>query len=158
MATPMTYEQVLSKLTALCARGEHCLQDMRTKMERWQIDADIQGRVLDYLVTERYIDEERYARFFINDKVKYNKWGKRKIVQALYMKKIPEEVYAPLLKDVEEEDYERTLLPLLVAKAKTVKGDSNYEKRMKLVRYALQRGFSYEQAQRCMEKIEIFDE
>jgi regulatory protein len=99
---------------------------------------------------EKYIDEERYARFFINDKIKYNRWGRRKVEQALYFKHIPREVYEPLLDDVANEDFESVLLPLLQNKEKSLKYANDYEKRMKLLRFAMQRGFSYEQADKCI--------
>lgn len=146
----MTYEQVLTKLTAICARGEHCLLEMYRKMERWQIDSETQQRVVEYLQKERYIDEARYARFFINDKRKYNRWGKRKIEQALYMKRIPKEVYSQLLDSIEDDTYMETLVPLLQAKRKNTKGASDYEIKMKLIRYALQRGFTYEQTEKAL--------
>ncbi len=149
----MTYEQILIKLTAICARGEHCLYEMRQKMERWQIDTDTQQRVLNYLVNEKYIDESRYARYFINDKMKYNKWGKKKIEQALWVKHIPRDVYQEHLDGIENNDYEEILLPLLKTKMKSVKGIDIYEIKMKVIKYALQRGFSYEQAQHCFEII-----
>lgn len=123
-------------------------------MERWQIDTPTQQRVIDYLLTERYIDETRYARFFINDKVKYNRWGKRKIEQALFMKHIPKEVYAPLLDDIEDDAYMETLLPLLQSKRRSVKGNSEYEIRMKLIRYAMQRGFTYELAEKAVSQLD----
>lgn len=149
----MTYEQALSKLTAVCAKGEHCIHEMRTRMTRWQMDEDTQRRVIEYLLNERYIDETRYTKAFINEKIKYNHWGVRKIEQALYMKRIPKDVYAPLLADVSDSDMEDTLSPLLASKRKTVKGSSPYEIRMKLIRFAMQRGFSYEQAERCLDRM-----
>lgn len=147
----MTEEQILNKLTSLCARSEHCLHEMRVKMERWQVEEETQKRVLDYLVNEKYIDEERYARYFINDKVKYNKWGRRKVEQALYMKRIPSEVYSPILDEMEDESYEEILRPLLQNKRKMVKGKNDYEIRMKLIRFAMQRGFSYDQVVHCLD-------
>ncbi len=146
----MTYEQILLKLTTICARGEHCLFEMRQKMERWQIDSDTQQRVLEYLVKEKYIDENRYVRYFINDKMKYNRWGKKKIEQALWLKHISPDVYREHLDNVENTSYEDILLPLLTTKAKSVKANNDYEKRMKLIRFAIQRGFSYEQAEHCL--------
>ncbi len=149
----MTYEQALNKLTAICARGEHCLQEMLVKMDRWQIDDDTKQRVLAYLVKEHYIDEERYARFFINDKMKYNHWGKRKIEQSLYIKRIPKEIYAHLLESFNDEAYTNILMPLLHKKRNSMKEAYGYEAKMKLIRFAMQRGFSYEQAEQCLEKI-----
>ena len=146
----MTQEQIISKLTAVCARAEHCKDDMLRRMQRWQVDEATQREVISYLVKEKYIDEERYARFFINDKIKYNRWGRRKVEQALYFKHIPREVYEPLLDDVANEDFESVLLPLLQNKEKNLKYANDYEKRMKLLRFAMQRGFSYEQAEKCI--------
>ena len=123
-------------------------------MERWQVEEDIQQEVLRYLVKEKFIDESRYARYFINDKIKYNRWGRRKVEQALYFKHIPREVYQPILDEVADDDYEEILLPLLQTKVKSIKYNSDYEKRMKLIRFAMQRGFSYSQAETCVSKLQ----
>ena len=149
----MTKEQIIAKLSASCARAEHCLDDMRRKMERWQVENDVQEEVLQYLVTEKYIDESSYARVFINDKIKYNRWGRKKVEQALFYKHIPREVYEPLLDDIVDNDYEEILLPLLRTKEKNIKYANDYEKRMKLIRFAMGRGFSYEQAVHCLENL-----
>lgn len=137
----MTEEQVLNKLTTLCARGEHCQQEMLDKMRKWEIEEDVQARVMEYLLKEKFIDEERYTRLFVEEKIKFNKWGRKKLEQALYMKRIPRSIYAPILDDVDEDNYEEILRPLLEAKRKTVTGKSEYEIRGKLIRFALSRGF-----------------
>lgn len=143
----------MSKLTAACARSEQCTHDIRKKMTRWDVDEELQQRVIDYLTQERYIDDARYARFFINDKTKYNHWGQRKVEQALYMKGISREIYEPLIKEMCDESYEDILLPLLRRKSQTIKANSDYEAKQKLLRFAMQRGFTYEQASQCLKKI-----
>lgn len=137
----MTEEQVLNKLTTLCARGEHCQQEMLDKMRKWEIEEDVQARVMEYLLKEKFIDEERYTRLFVEEKIKFNKWGRKKLEQALYMKRIPRSIYAPILDEVDEDNYEEILRPLLETKRKTVTGKSEYEIRGKLIRFALSRGF-----------------
>ena len=137
----MTEEQVLNKLTTLCARGEHCQQEMLDKMRRWEIDESVQARVMEYLLKEKFIDEERYTRCFVEEKIKFNGWGRKKVEQALYMKRIPSSIHDPILDEVDEENYVEKLRPLLEAKHKTVTGKSEYEIRGKLIRFALSRGF-----------------
>ena len=137
----MTEEQVLNKLTTLCAKGEHCQQEMLDKMRKWEIEEDVQARVMEYLLKEKFIDEERYTRLFVEEKIKFNKWGRKKVEQALYMKRIPRSIYAPILDEVDEDNYEEILRPLLEAKRKSVTGKSEYEIRGKLIRFALSRGF-----------------
>ena len=147
----MTKEQILSKLTAMCSRSEHCTHDVKEKLRRWQVDEATGREVVTYLTEEKYIDDSRYARFFINDKIKYNRWGKNKVEQALRMKGIPSDIFSPLLSEVSDNDYEEILMPLLRSKCKSVKASSDYEFRIKLIRFALGRGFTYDQATRCVD-------
>lgn len=153
----MTLQQVLMKLTALCARSEHCQQEMLDKMRRWEVADEVQAEAMAYLVREKYIDDARYARFFINDKVKYNKWGRRKVEQALRMKHIDESISRPLLDEImSEDDYLEILVPLLQTKRRSVKFSSDYELRMKLIRFALQRGFTMDVIEHALREIEKF--
>ena len=141
----MTEQQILTKLTAACSKAEHCKEDMRRKMERWEVAEDVQEKVIAYLEKERYIDEERYARYFIRAKKEYNHWGERKIEQALYMKRIPNVIYEPILKEICNNDFYDILKSLLQNKKRSVKASSDFELRGKLIRFAMQRGFTYDQ-------------
>ena len=147
----MTEQQILTKLTSACSKAEHCKEDMRRKMERWEVEEDIQEKVIDYLVKERYIDEERYARHFIRAKKEYNHWGERKIEQALYMKCIPKDIYEPLLKEICNNDFRDILKSLLQNKKRSIKASSDYELRGKLIRFAMQRGFTYDQIMEALD-------
>lgn len=155
----MTEQQILSRLTAACSKAEHCIYEMRQRMMRWEIDEKTQQKVIDYLLKERYIDEERYARAFIRSKMEYNRWGRRKVEQALYAKHIGRDIYEPLLNEIDSEDYEELLMPLLKNKlrqlrsASSTKDKSDYEIRQRLYRYAMQRGFSFDQAEKVVEKL-----
>ena len=52
----LTEKEALSKLMAVCARGEHCCQEMREKMMRWGIDSSAQQRIIDQLTNRQFID------------------------------------------------------------------------------------------------------
>ena len=75
----MTEQQALLKLTTLCTQAEHCSQEMIDKMKKWELPEDAIARNMEFLTEKKFIDDERFARFFINDKIKYNKWGRRKV-------------------------------------------------------------------------------
>ena len=150
----MTEQQVLYKLTAMCSQAEHCSQEMLDKMKR----EDVQARVMQYLTQEKFIDDERYCRFFVKDKIKYNKWGRRKVEQALYMKHIPSSISGPVLDEIPEEDYLEVLRPLLKSKRKTVKAATEYERNMKLIKFALGRGFSMDIIKDCIDDATEIDE
>lgn len=146
----MTEQQVLQKLTALCAGAEHCSYEMLEKMKKWEVDPQTQAKVMAYLTKEKFVDDERYCRFFVKDKIRFNKWGRRKVEQALYMKRIPSEISKPILDEVPDEDYLRILRPLLKSKEKSMKANNEYEKNMKLIRFAMSRGFTFDIIKQCL--------
>ncbi|MCI6370363.1 MAG: RecX family transcriptional regulator [Prevotella sp.] len=151
----MTKEQVLYKLTSLCARAEYCQHDMLEKMRKWEVNSVDKAEIMEYLLREKYVDEERYARHFISDKLRFNKWGRRKVEQALNMKRIPESIYRPILDEQCEEDYEDILMPLLRNKLRTVKGKNSYDIRNKIIRFALSRGFETDLVLKAVDKLQI---
>ena len=69
---PMTEQQALLKLTTLCTQAEHCSQEMLEKMKKWELPEDAISRNMEFLTQKKFIDDARFARFFINDKIKYN--------------------------------------------------------------------------------------
>ena len=87
---------------------------------------------------------------FVRDKLKFNKWGRRKIEQALWAKRIDESVYRPFLDEVSIEEYSEILMPMLKAKRKSVKAASDYERDMKLIKYAMGRGFTMDVIKQCL--------
>ena len=152
-----TEQEAYLTLAAFCAQAEHCQHEMLEKMRRWELDDEAQARVMQRLVSERYVDDERYARAFVKDKVQYNKWGRRKVEQALWHKHIDEDIRHRVLDEVEDEEYLAVLRPLLKQKRKTTKANSDYELNQKLVRFALGRGFTFDIIRQCLDVDEIED-
>jgi regulatory protein len=147
----MTAQEAFSKLAALCARSEHCQKEMTDKMRLWGVSEEEQAQVMERLVKERYINDERYARAFANDKTRYCRWGRRKVEQALWQKHIDENIIRQVLDSIDDDLYADTLRPLLQQKRRTVKAASDYELNMKLIKFALSRGFSMEVIRKCLE-------
>lgn len=147
----MTAQQAYSKLTALCARSEHCQHELLEKMRQWGVGEAEQAQVMARLVGERYVDDERFARAFVLDKVRYNKWGRRKVEQALWLKHIDKAVAQQALDEIDDEEYVSILKPLLKQKRKSTKAYSDYELTMKLIKFALSRGFTMDIIRQCIE-------
>ena len=157
MKKQMTEQEAYLQLAAICAQAEHCEQEMRDKMKRWELDETVQNRVIDRLVKERYIDNERYARAFVKDKIRYNKWGRRKVQQGLWMKRIDASIQQQVLDEIDEKEYLDVLRPLLKQKRKSIKASSDYELNQKLVRFALGRGFTFDIIRQCLDVDEEMD-
>ena len=147
----MTEEAALVRLSGLCCRAEYCLMDMRHKMMRWQLPDGAEARILKRLTADKYIDENRYAHAFVRSKFRFNRWGKDKIVRALKMKGISDEDISDAIVEIDEQESLDTLKELLTTKMRTVKYNTDYELYMKLLRFAVSRGFSLDSARICLE-------
>ena len=152
-----TENEAYLTLAALCAQAEHCQYEMTEKMRRWELPDEAQARIMQRLVAERFVDDERFARAFVKDKIRYNKWGRRKVEQALWQKHISDDVRQQVLAEVADDEYLAILRPLLKQKRKTVKAQSDYELNQKLCRFALSRGFTFDIIRQCLDVDDIED-
>ena len=146
-----TEQEAYQTLAALCAQAEHCQWEMLEKMRRWEVPEEAQARVMQRLVKERYVDDERYAQAFVKDKIRYNKWGRRKVDQALWQKHIDEDIRKRVLDEVDDDEYLKVLRPLLKQKRKSTKANSDYELNQKLMRFAMGRGFTFDIIRQCID-------
>jgi regulatory protein len=146
-----TEQEAYLTLAALCAQAEHCQWEMVEKMRKWEIPEEAQARIMERLVKERYVDDERFARAFAKDKVRYNKWGRRKVEQALWQKHIDEDIRKNVLNEIDDEEYLSVLRPLLKQKRKSIKAQNDYELNQELMRFALGRGFTFDIIKQCID-------
>lgn len=149
---PILESQALKKLADLCAKGEHCSGEMLEKMRKWGLSEDAQARIIEKLTMMKYIDDARYTEFFVHDKIRYNRWGRRKIEQALWQKRVDSSISTPVLDAVEDEEYLEVLRPLLASKYPTIKAESDYERSMKLIKFAMGRGFTIDLIRKCIDE------
>ena len=147
----MTYEIALQRLTALCASAEHCEYEMMEKMRKWEVEESDRERIMAYLRQAKFVDDERYARAFVSDKVRYNKWGRRKVEQGLWAKHIAEDIRQRVLDEVDESQYKSVLTDLLKSKRRSIKAANDYEMNRKLIKFALSRGFDYSIVRHCID-------
>lgn len=147
----ITEEEALHKVAAYCSTAEHCRAEVSEKLQKWSVDYAAIERILHRLETEKYIDDERFCRAFIDDKFRFAKWGKVKIAQGLYMKKIPSDVAWRHLNEIDQDEYLDILRGLLIAKRKSIRANDDYELNGKLVRFALSRGFEMKDIRLCVQ-------
>lgn len=133
-------EEALLAMAGLCARSEQCEFDIVRKLRLKKLPMSSISEIIDYLKENRYIDADRYASGFANDKVRFSAWGRLKIRAALIAKKIPSHSIQTALDNIDESDYADALRRAVNAKIRSV--DLNvYEDRMKMYRYLMSRGF-----------------
>lgn len=137
----LTYEQALQKMASLCSISEHCEYDVRGKLYKWGISTEDSDRIVDYLLDEGYLDENRFAMSYANDKLRFSHWGRLKIRSMLQALRISDACIGEALARIDPEEYERILVRVLDGKRRTMDECESYDARIKIIRFALQRGF-----------------
>ncbi len=132
--------ELYEKLTRFCAYRDRCKSEVVTKMNALKLEKDEQPAYLKKLQEENYLNEDRFVKAFVNGHLR-KKWGKVKIKSALMRKGIKAEQMQKYLDAVVEEDYTEKILKLATAKMRTIKGKSNNEKRMKLIKFLMGKGY-----------------
>ena len=140
-AKPLTPDQVLDKMAKYCAYQERCVKDVRDKLKAFEISEEEKAKIIDYLLDNRFVNDERYAKAFVRGKVNQSGWGVNKIRFHLIQKGIDKNIIEEALGQTDEEAYRQRLIEILETKSKTVKAANDFEKKRKLATYAMQKGF-----------------
>ena len=140
-AKPLTPNQVLDKMAKYCAYQERCEKDVRDKLKAFDIPQEEKTKIIEYLLDNRFVNDERFAKSFVRGKVNQSGWGINKIRFHLIQKGIDKEVINEALGQTDEEVYRQRLIDILKTKSKTIKAANDFEKKRKLAAYAMQKGF-----------------
>lgn len=140
-AKPLTPDQVLDKMAKYCAYQERCVKDVRDKLKTFDISQEDRDKILEYLLDNRFANDERFAKSFVRGKINQSGWGLNKIRFHLAQKGIAKDIIDEALEQTDEEVYRQRLIDILNTKAKTVKAENDFEKKRKLAAYAMQKGF-----------------
>lgn len=138
---PLTPDAARIRAEELCARADYSAGEIRERLIRWGIFPSDADRIVDALIDTRFIDDERFARAFVRDKIEFARWGKRKIALALYHKRVARDIINETLDDYDEASYLAALDAVLASKRRTIAEPDTYEGRTKLFRHAASRGF-----------------
>lgn len=135
---------VTDRLRALCSRREYCTSDiMKKALKALEGDSQAAGQVVEKLVEEKYVDDLRYAGAFCRDKASLSGWGEVKIRYMLSAKGISREIIDKALQEIDCSRAQERLTRLLQTKYRSVSADPQC--RLKLLRYALGRGYTYDE-------------
>ena len=145
-------QKVADRMRALCSRREYCRKDVMKKVMT-ALDGDVAKaeEVVAKLVEERYVDDLRYATAFARDKASIAGWGEAKIRYMLSSKGIDRELIAQALDEVDDKRAETRLEKLMENKVRSLKDDP--QRRLKLLRFGLGRGYTYDQVTEMIDKM-----
>lgn len=136
-------EEALPRMKKYCAFQERCHSEVRYKLIEHGIYGDLLEEVIVALITEGFLDEERYARSYARGKFRINNWGKVKIKQELKSRQVSDYCIRAGLTEISDEEYDEVLKKLLEAKLRTLREKDGFARKQKLNAYAQSRGYEY---------------
>jgi len=141
MKGEMTKEQALGRAASLCSGSEYCSAQIREKLSSWGIPDDDADSIIERLTAEHFIDDGRFCRAYAHDKFCYNHWGRVKIAQMLRHMRLDAKEIEEGLAEISDEAYAEALREALRQKDRTLHDADTYQRKGKLVRHLLSRGF-----------------
>lgn len=137
-----TPQQSVPKIKQYCAYQERCHAEVRDKLYSFGLSKSEVEEIISELITENYLNEERFAIQYAGGKFRMKQWGKNKIKQSLKFKQVSEYCIKKALKAIDEKEYEKTFQKLTEQKLKTLKSEKNiFIKKRKLQDFLLMKGF-----------------
>ena len=129
------------KLEAYCAYQERCMQEIEQKLFDWGFYGEQQDNLIADLISNNFLNEERFASAYVSGKIRIKKWGRVKIKINLKQKKISDYSLKKAFKEIDEDEYLENLNYLTEKKFNQVKGKNKWDKRAKMQRYLLSKGY-----------------
>lgn len=133
-----------NKAETYCASAEHCIWDVRQKLRQWGATNEDTESIIAHLQAERFVDELRYCQAFVHDKLLYQGWGRMKMRAQLQAKHLSTAAIEQALNEIDRDTYMSVLTRVLATKKRSIKS-ADPQAREKLIRFAMQRGFTYDE-------------
>lgn len=139
----MDTQNALGRLRAICSKTEKCPKDIRDMLIKWNFDGNIQ-LIVETLKEENFINDERFSNAFVNDKIKFSKWGKIKVAHHLKNKGINSSVIRNSLDSFSESEYLEMVNAEMIKKCRSLNEPDLYKKKQKLFSFGSGRGYEME--------------
>ena len=145
-------QDVLSLLQGQCAKREYCVGDIRRKaLEKLEWNREAAEEVVAALVADKFVDDARYASAFAGEKASLQGWGPIKIRFQLRAKGISDAEISSALEEIDSDKASARLQKLLENKWHSLQDDP--QGRLKLIKFALTRGYEYEEVEALVKQI-----
>ena len=133
--------EVTQRIQAYCATQDRSQFEVKKKMRDWGVEEYIIDNIVADLITEKFIDEHRFAESFCRGKFRIKKWGKIKIKNELKKRRISKSCIIKGLEQIDEKEYSLLLNELFKKKKDSIKEKNKFIRNGKIAKYLQQKGF-----------------
>jgi regulatory protein len=149
-----SFLEAKAKLEALCAYQERCSYELEQKMRTWGIDSENQSILLAHLISNNFLNEERFAEAFVSGKVNIKRWGRIKIRQHLKQKFISEYSIKKGLASINLDVYDKNINDLARKKYEMLNREKDsYAKKAKIYRFLSSKGYEMDLIRDCVDPL-----
>ena len=135
-------ESIKKAIEHYCSYQERCHSETLDKLYKLGADSEVANNLLAELISDNFINEERFATAYATGKFNMLRWGRIKIKQGLVFKKVSNYNIQKALECIDENEYCKVISELINKKDRELKGVKPERlKQAKIVNYLRQKGF-----------------
>ncbi len=147
---------LMHQMERFCAWQERCSRDVATKLDRMQVPAATVERIIRKLKEDKFLDDERFTRFFVRGKFRNNRWGRIKLRFELSARGIPEKLISTAISgEIPEEDYQDTIRSLILRKKGEIKAEKEMNIRDKIINFVVSKGYEFDRVLEIVNELKI---
>ncbi len=136
-----TRQEALLKISSYCAYQERTQQEVRDKLYGYGLHKDMVEELISKLITENFLNEERFAKSYAGGKFRIKQWGTVKIREALKAKGLSDYCIRKGLLEIDASDYHQTLLSLIEKRSEKEKEKNEFKRKHKIAAYLIGKGY-----------------
>ena len=131
---------IIEKIQSYCLYQDRCIKEVKNKLYSFKVSSQLVENIVEYLIDNDYLNEERYTKIFIRGKLRIKKWGRIKLKYELRSKGIDIKIINEHINQINEEDYIEYFNEFSTNKIKFLKGTLDQKKRS-FINYFTYRGW-----------------
>jgi len=131
---------IIEKIQYYCLYQDRCVMEVKNKLYSFKVSSQLVENIVEYLIDNDYLNEERYTKMFIQGKLRIKKWGRIKLKYELRSKGIDIKTINEHINQINEEDYMNYFNEFSTSKIKFLKGTKDQKKRS-FINYFTYRGW-----------------
>ncbi len=140
----MELGEAKQKIFRYCAYQERCHSEVRNRLYTYGLYRHDIDTIISGLITEGFLNEERFAKAFAGGKFRIKQWGKLKIQIELELRGLTKNCIAIGMKEIDDANYVKTLEELIIKKQSQLDGENTFVLRDKIAQYVIYKGYEPE--------------
>ncbi len=147
-----SFLEAKQKIEAWCAYQERAQSEVVKKLREYGLDTQDTYALISDLITNNFLNEQRFASAFTSGKVRIKRWGRKKICNQLLQKHVAKIIIQEAFNVIDLDIYQENLTFLAQRKFTETKG-TLFERKVKTARFLAGKGYEFDLIQDVLEHL-----